>query len=243
MHFISSLLICKDVGSFLDILFSHFYKIFHFLLLHQVQYLQRFHFFLNIPMQVSTQQSFELIENLLVHRKPIQLLQRCRNDIAACQHGARLQRPWISDGFSAVLAVDGAVAQGENSQILFRAALHAGEHLRCFSADCDRPQFEDAPDQAEILFSATDGVHRHVQKVQHLGFIVSFLAEIFGQFQKIKAVINAGLHLRQVEEVFFNVCAGEGVAVTALVDLKLAEDERRESKRFAGTNYYVSIVF
>ena len=59
-----------------------------------------------------------------------------------------------------------------------------------------------------------------------LGFIVSFLAEIFGQFQKIKAVINAGLHLRQVEEVFFNVCAGEGVAVTALVDLKLAEDER-----------------
>ena len=177
-------------------------------------------------MEICTQQSFQFVQDLFIYGKTIQLLQRCRNDIAACQHGARLQRPWISDGFSAVLAVDGAVARGENGQIFFRAALHAGEHLRCFSADCDRPQFEDAPDQAEVLFSAADGVHRHVQKVQHLGFIVSFLAEIFGQFQKIKAVINAGLHLRQVEEVFFNVCAGEGVAVAAFVDLKLAEDER-----------------
>ena len=177
-------------------------------------------------MEICTQQSFQFVQDLFIYGKTIQLRERCRNDIAACQHGARLQRPWISDGFSTVWAVDGAVAQGENGQILFRAALHAGEHLRCFSADCDRPQFEDAPDQAEVLFSAADGVHRHVQKVQHLGFIVSFLAEIFGQFQKIKAVINAGLHLRQVEEVFFNVCAGEGVAVTALVNLKLAEDER-----------------
>lgn len=172
------------------------------------------------------QQSFQFVQNLFIYGKPIQLRERCRDNVAARQHGARLKRPWIFDSPSAVWAVDGAVAQGENGQILFRAALHAGEHLRRFSADRDRAQFEDAPDQAEILFSTADSVHGHVQKIQHLGFVVSFLAEILCQLQEVEAVIDAGLHLRQVEEVFFDVRTGESVAVAAFVDLKLAEDER-----------------
>ena len=176
-------------------------------------------------MEICTQQSFQFVQNLFIYGKPIQLRERCRDNVAACQHGSRLKRPWIFDSPSAVRAVDGAVAQGENGQILFRAALHAGEHLRRFSADRDRAQFEDAPDQAEILFSTADSVHSHVQKIQHLSFVVSLLAEILCHLQEVGAEIDAGLHLRQVKKIFFDVCSGEGVAVTALVDLELTEYE------------------
>ena len=146
-------------------------------------------------MEICTQQSFQFVQDLFIYGKTIQLRERCRDDIAARQHGARLQRPWVFDGPSAFRTVDGAVAQGENGQVFFRAALHAGEHLRRFSIDCDRAQLKNAPDQAEILPAPAYGVHGHVQKIQHLGFIVSFLAEIFCQLKEIETVVDTGLHL------------------------------------------------
>ena len=51
------------------------------------------------------------------------------------------------------------------------------------------------------------------------------MAEIFCQLKEIETVVDTGLHLGEVEKVFFDVCAGKGVAVPSLVNLKFTEDE------------------